>query len=55
MIETPAVEEPGPDVDGAYRPGSEEVCRRFQAEKGLKVDGKVGPNTWTATWTAAVA
>lgn len=42
------------EVDGAYGTGTENVCRKFQAEKGLKVDGKVGPSTWTATWTAAV-
>lgn len=41
-------------VDGVYGPGSEELCRKFQTEKGLTADGKVGPNTWTATWTAAV-
>lgn len=41
-------------VDGKYGPGSESVCRRFQREKGLKVDGVVGPQTWKAAWSAAV-
>lgn len=41
-------------VDGQYGPGSDNVCRQFQREKGLGVDGKVGPNTWRATWTAPV-
>lgn len=41
-------------VDGAYGPASEEVCRKFQTEKGLEVDGVVGPQTWAAAWTAPV-
>ncbi|MQY07743.1 peptidoglycan recognition protein family protein [Actinomadura macrotermitis] len=41
-------------VDGAYGPGSQKVCRAFQAEKGLAVDGVVGPDTWRAAWTEAV-
>lgn len=42
------------DVDQVYGPGSEQVCRQFQQEKGLGVDGLVGPQTWTATWNAPV-
>ncbi|HEY2309451.1 MAG TPA: peptidoglycan-binding domain-containing protein [Streptosporangiaceae bacterium] len=42
------------DVDQVYGPGSEQVCRQFQSEKGLGVDGMVGPQTWAATWTAPV-
>ena len=42
------------DVDQIYGPGSEGVCRQFQAEKGLGVDGLVGPETWAATWNAPV-
>lgn len=41
-------------VDGCYGPESESVCRSFQAEKGLVVDGDVGPQTWAATWDAPV-
>lgn len=41
-------------LDGCYGPQSESVCRAFQAEKGLGVDGLVGPVTWAATWTAPV-
>jgi hypothetical protein len=41
-------------VDQIYGPQSEKVCRQFQAEKGLAVDGLVGPQTWSATWTAPV-
>jgi Putative peptidoglycan binding domain/N-acetylmuramoyl-L-alanine amidase len=41
-------------VDGFYGPASETVCRQFQAEKGLPVDGIVGVFTWTASWTAPI-
>jgi hypothetical protein len=41
-------------VDGKYGPNSQSVCRQFQQEKGLGVDGLVGPQTWTASWTAPV-
>ncbi|HZG05143.1 MAG TPA: peptidoglycan-binding domain-containing protein [Streptomyces sp.] len=33
-------------VDGRYGPRSRRVCERFQAERGLPVDGVVGPKTW---------
>jgi hypothetical protein len=41
-------------VDGNYGPQSQDVCRSFQAEKGLSVDGLVGPQTWSTTWTAPI-
>jgi hypothetical protein len=41
-------------VDDLYGGESEDVCRSFQAEKGLAVDGLVGPETWSAAWTAPV-
>ncbi|TQN27731.1 putative peptidoglycan binding protein [Haloactinospora alba] len=41
-------------VDGWYGPESERVCSLFQSQKGLAVDGIVGPNTWDATWEAPV-
>ena len=43
------------DVDQIYGPGSERVCRSFQSEKRLTVDGKVGPQTWSMTWTAPIS
>jgi|SRR5215831_3062485 len=41
-------------VDDIYGPESASVCRKFQSEKGLTVDGIVGPETWKAAWTAPV-
>jgi peptidoglycan hydrolase-like protein with peptidoglycan-binding domain len=40
--------------DGRYGAQSDSVCRSFQAEKGLGVDGLVGPNTWKTSWTAPI-
>ena len=40
--------------DGRYGDQTEAVARAFQAEKGLEVDGKIGPATWAAAWTAPV-
>lgn len=37
-------------VDGAYGPGSQEACRRFQKDRHLDVDGVVGPLTWDAAF-----
>ena len=39
-------------ADGYYGPSTESICRQFQAEKGLDVDGLTGPATWGAAWTA---
>ncbi len=41
-------------VDGDYGPQCDWICRQFQAEKGLQVDGIVGPVTWRATWEAPI-
>lgn len=41
-------------VDGQYGPQSQRVCAQFQQEKGLVVDGLVGPQTWTASWTSPI-
>jgi hypothetical protein len=41
-------------VDGWYGPASKTVCRNFQGEKGLSVDGLVGPNTWRMAWEAPI-
>jgi len=42
------------DVDGLYGLESLAACKTFQAEKGLTVDGVVGPQSWAAAWTAPV-
>jgi peptidoglycan hydrolase-like protein with peptidoglycan-binding domain len=41
-------------ADGMYGPSSEACAAQFQTEKGLDVDGLVGPQTWAAAWTASV-
>ncbi len=41
-------------VDGVYGLESEAVCRQFQTDKGLMVDGVVGPETWHAAWVAPI-
>jgi peptidoglycan hydrolase-like protein with peptidoglycan-binding domain len=41
-------------ADGLYGPQTAEVARRFQSEKGLVVDGLIGPATWRAAWAAPI-
>lgn len=41
-------------ADGWYGPASELVCRALQKDKGLVVDGEVGPKTWAASFAAPV-
>lgn len=41
-------------ADGRYGPKTERVVRQFQKSKGLGVDGKIGPGTWSAAWTEPV-
>ncbi|GIH67217.1 MULTISPECIES: peptidoglycan recognition protein family protein [Microbispora] len=40
-------------VDGAYGPDSQDVCRRFQKDRHLDVDGVVGPDTWNAAFATS--
>ncbi|KDA05567.1 hypothetical protein DC31_13960 [Microbacterium sp. CH12i] len=42
------------DPDGLYGSETDSIARQFQAEKGLTVDGLIGPSTWDAAWTAEV-
>lgn len=41
-------------VDGIFGPKTETIVRAFQKEKGLAVDGIVGPITWNALWTKPI-
>ncbi len=40
--------------DGLYGNETKRVARKFQAEKGLAVDGLIGRETWNAAWTSPV-
>lgn len=42
------------DADGLYGDQTADVARKFQSEKGLEVDGKIGPQTWAAAWTEPI-
>lgn len=37
-------------VDGKHGPETTRVLKEFQRNKGLKVDGIAGPQTWAALW-----
>jgi peptidoglycan hydrolase-like protein with peptidoglycan-binding domain len=41
-------------ADGQFGSQSQSVCRQFQQEKGLSVDGFVGSKTWQASWAEPV-
>lgn len=41
-------------VDSRFGPNTERIVRKFQAEKGLKVDGCVGIRTFKALWEAKI-
>ena len=38
------------EADGLYGPNSEKIAREFQDEAGISEDGKVGPETWKASF-----
>lgn len=42
-------------VNGQYTDATEAVCRAFQREQGLRVDGRIGLATWNAAFLAPLA
>ena len=42
------------EADGLYGPNSEEAAREFQEEANISEDGKVGPETWKASFDRTV-
>jgi peptidoglycan hydrolase-like protein with peptidoglycan-binding domain len=45
----------GVDVDGDFGQQTYVAVVQFQQEKGLTVDGIVGPSTWNSFWTAPLS
>ena len=41
-------------VTGKVDSATETAIKQFQQQKGIKVDGRVGPVTWAKAWTAPV-
>jgi hypothetical protein len=41
-------------ADGVFGAVTSAVIRAFQAEKGLAVDGIVGPTTWDSLWSSPI-
>lgn len=39
------------EADGVFSERDHEVLIKFQQQKGLEVDGKIGPISWNAAWT----
>ena len=42
------------NVDGDFGSESDSVAKQFQQQERLAADGRVGPQTWSASWTAPV-
>lgn len=42
-------------VNDNFDVAAREVLTKFQREKGLKVDGQLGPSSWNAAWALAVS
>jgi peptidoglycan hydrolase-like protein with peptidoglycan-binding domain len=41
-------------ADSVFSERDHEVLIKFQQQKGLEVDGKVGPMSWNAAWTSPI-
>jgi hypothetical protein len=42
------------EVDGVFGHQTDATIRTFQGEKGLEIDGVVGPITWSTLWTSPI-
>ncbi len=42
------------EIDGVFGRETDSTVRKFQGEKGLEVDGVVGPTTWCTLWTSPI-
>lgn len=45
----------GSGSDKVFDRRADEVLRKFQAEKGFEVDGKIGELSWNAAWEAPIS
>jgi murein L,D-transpeptidase YcbB/YkuD len=41
-------------ADGWYGLETLSICKSFQSDKGLVIDGVIGRSTWDAAWTAPI-
>ncbi|MEY3554188.1 MAG: CHAP domain-containing protein [Microcystis aeruginosa Ma_QC_Ca_00000000_S207] len=42
------------EADGVFKERDENVLKQFQKQKGLTVDGVLGPISWNKAWTAPI-
>jgi surface antigen len=42
------------DADNVFSERDHEVLIKFQQQKELEVDGKIGPNSWNTAWTSPI-